>query len=164
MRVKVCGNRHRPGQCDRIRDHGFIPNRIGIPERELLDHMDLIAVDCAGGVPPSRHLVCCIDRQDVALKFADGVALVQLDIRVKVLATVKIDDACGAARIPAEDDGVLVLHGLESHLNAEIRRHAGGKAVRVGFVVEVILVLGSSIFLPNPACKESWRLAFPFPD
>ena len=70
---------------------------------------------------------------------ADRIALVELDVGGNMLTVVGIDDACRAGSIPAEDNGVLVLYGLESHLNPEIRRYAGQQAMSIRLIEHVVL-------------------------
>src|SRR5262245_9961133 len=69
----------------------------------------------------------------------DRITLIQADVCRNMLAFVEMDDACCACSVPCEDDGVLVLHRLKSHLDSEIRRDACGHAMRVGFVKHVVL-------------------------
>src|SRR5204862_4021541 len=110
-------------------------------ECESLDDMLGIAVNSSGSIPPACSLTGRVDNQSIAFPLADRIALIKVDIRGNVLAIVEIDRAGRAGRIPSEDNSVLVLHGLKSHLDSKICRYAGRQAMRIGFVEHVVLGL-----------------------
>src|SRR5689334_13791550 len=79
---------------------------------------------------------------------ADRISLVQLDVRRYVLAPIEVDDSRRARGIPRENDCGLVLYGLESHLNAKVRRHAGRQTMGIRLIEHMVLGFVGSLFRP----------------
>ena len=152
---EVIGNRHRSSQRDRVRNDSFISNSIGILESEFLNHMDLITVHGTVSIPPSGHLISCLDSQNVPFKLSDRVALIQLYTGGKVFPIrVEIDHPRCASRIPSKNNRVFVLQSLEAHLNAEVGRHASWKAMGVRLVEHMVLGFIRSLGFPLGVIRD----------
>src|SRR5262249_31092808 len=110
--------------------------------------MHCVAMDGTIGVPPTGRLTGGIDNQNIAFPMSDGIALIKAHTGGNKFAIVKGDKSRRAGGIPGGDDGKLVLHGLESHLYAEIGRYTGRQTVSVRLVVHVVLVGVRSLRFP----------------
>src|SRR5262249_15438349 len=93
---------HGASQSDGICNHSFISDGICVSEGEFFDNMDLVAVNGAIGIPPSRHLARGIDSQDVTFELTDGITLIQLDACRNVLPIVEINHPGCSRGVPSE--------------------------------------------------------------